>query len=202
MIIYRDMDCGPPRLPPWLEGASNVVRRGDSSGDLVAIGSPLFLTPPTDQGAWKTLPGGWQTALAGDFLPDLLLREVSPVAGLLPIVANSGGQSWHAPCILDRDGRVSFPQPLSRIDGLWQRAPTPDQQRLIKLANECRAQIVSGLFLKIDPGIAAEWAAEALSSIYHLSVEVIGVLALLDDQLIVNVCMAVAGYHPALSGKD
>ena len=201
MIIYRDTSCGPPRTPSWLEGARNLCRRGDATGDLVAIGDPMFLTPPTAREAWKTLPGGWEAAMAGDFIPNPHLREQSPVACILP-VSGKLSQTWHAPCILDYAGRVSFPVALERIDGLWRRSPTAQQSRLITLAHECRAQVESKALLKIEVGIAAEWAAEALAAIYHLSVDVIGVLGLLDDTLIIQVCLAVAGYHPALSGKD
>lgn len=206
-LVYRDTQTPRTailRTPEWIAGGLNVQRAESDEGDYVGHWDPMLFNPAQNMASakWAKLPDGWSVALAGDLLPDLLLRQDHDVPMVLP-VEDGKGRIWRAPAVLAPDADPARPSELGAVAlvlpwgqdgaGAWCRMPDERQAPLITTAQAIRAEAIAGKLTAVPMDILAGWASALLSSVYLLSPAAIGALRLLDDKLAFGLCLASAG---------
>jgi hypothetical protein len=193
MIVYRDSrKLSGPTCPEWLSewkpgsaGVHSLCHRDTADGHLVGVGDPLLFSPPR---RWFDVDQDWQAGSIGKDLNhgvlarDLLWCESRACADLADRV-------WMAPVILTAGGDRAF---RVAYGSNWLPSLTPEQTRAEKVAVAAREALLSG---GADMAIACQWAAELLCVTYHLHVQVIAGLALLDDRLVPEVLATAAGIN-------
>lgn len=209
-LVYRDTQAPRTailRTPEWIVGGLNVQRAESDEGDYVGHWDPMLFNPAQNMAGakWAKLPGGWSVALAGDLLPDLLLRQDQDAPMVLP-VEDGKGRVWRAPAILAPDADPAKPSELGSVAlvlpwgqdeaGAWCRMPDERQAPLITTARAIRVEAIAGRLTAVPMDVLAGWASTLMSSVYLLSPDVIGQLRLLDDKLAFRLCLASAGLLP------
>ena len=188
MIIYRDTSPEHvPRTPTWLVGVGDLCRRDN----LLMVGDPILLADPGPKAKWHDLEDYWQVTIRGEPEQHLLLRRQVCVSGAIQ-VQDAQARAWQAPLVLDGQGAPRMAMAMSKITGTWKRTPSEEQARLIDIATSIRSEILSQRFTQLDIGIIADWTADLLCAIYHLTPVVLGI-GLMDDVLLARVCAVASG---------
>jgi len=187
VIVYADHRADKRTgAPPWLAGAQSLQER---SGDPVrwhGVGVEAWLVGPQPDAVWHDLADGWQCCLIGPFNPAPLVRQQRWCDTEQAI--DLAGRRWQAPVILADNG-----EPIYRVNygRDFMPAPTSQQQDAERIARAARQELLSQGF--IAGAHSRQWTARLLTITYHLDVEVIAVLGLLDDALILTTLEAATG---------
>jgi hypothetical protein len=191
MLVYRDTKATTRKTPPpWLDGAADLLEVADRQGKYRwwGIGNAHLIGERDD---WRTLDDGWEVAAAGKPDPRQFRRVMRWCRTVQ--VKDTRGMEWTAPVITDSRGNrlilVSYgPDYLPALNPAQQRA-----WEIVQAAREHFAAVQSVDEAEMDMPLCAHWAAELLALTHHISMEVIGVLRLLDDALILEVLSAAVG---------
>ena len=198
MIVYRDKrKLEGPSCPEWIAEWQPVAghalcHRDTEAGHIVGVGDPLLFRPAA---RWFEVDQDWEAALVGkEPNPGVLARsviwcDVRPVQDLAERV-------WMAPVILTEKGERAF---RVSYGSNWLPSLTPAQERAEKIAKAARDALAGG---GANMAVACQWAAELLCVTYHLHVNVISNLALLDDRLVPEVLGVAAGLPLEVSRGD
>jgi hypothetical protein len=103
------------------------------------------------------------------------------------------------PAVLDPHGNVALSVSISNVDGVWKRAPSPEQAAIIEAAKSARLEIESGKLSAVPIDAACSWCSMFLAYTYYINAETLGACALMDDKLIIATLLSAAGYPPPLS---
>ena len=198
MIVYRDRrKLEGPTCPEWIAEWQPVTghalcHRDTEAGHIVGVADPLLFKPAA---RWFEVDQDWEAALVGkEPNPGVLARsviwcDVRPVQDLAERV-------WMAPVILTEKGERAF---RVSYGSNWLPSLTPAQERAEKIAKAARDALAGG---GANMAVACQWAAELLCVTYHLHVNVISNLALLDDRLVPEVLGVAAGLPLEVSRGD
>jgi hypothetical protein len=169
-----------PTAPAWLAGAEGLAQRRCRDGVLWAIGDPITLG---DDGPWIDIGDG--ISVAG---PVESHAEYERNAAWLRTVTVSDlrGRAWEVPVILDERGERAF---CVSYGADFLPAPTPEQYRMLDIAKAARDALIaaSSGTQDIPMQMACRWAAELLCASYHLTPETVAALAILDDELVLQI---------------
>lgn len=188
MIVYRHKpQVSGPVTPEWLDGwtpvaGHSVCHRDTGKGHIVGVAEPILFSPPL---RWFDVDQDWEGAFRGPLNHGVLARaqlwcDVRPALDLAE-------RCWMAPVILTEEGGRAF---RCSYGPSWLPELTPAQDRAEKIAKAARDALDGG---GVDMAVACQWAAELLCITYHLHVNVISNLALLDDRLVPEVLSAASG---------
>jgi hypothetical protein len=189
MLYFRHQDQSqtrPPELADWVslsedamlnEAVINGVR-------ICAITSPFMFDPPAD--GWVPLTDGWQVCSAGPFN----LNHHARSACKYPVkVKEVAGKKWMLPVIVTENGERSFPVTYGGAG--FQPMLTADQMEDLQLSAEIRTCEANDAWP--DMSIRAQWAARLLCRPYSLSLITIGMLGILNDDIIKETLLVAGG---------
>ena len=177
-------------LPPrWLRGCGNCSTRQMREGRTFGAGEGHYLTAPPESAS--ELEGGWRCWTNQDGpQPEFLVRRTQWLY-CQPAI-DMADHEWQAPIVLDHNGRRAF---KVAYDQDWKPFLTDQQKNLINWAEEATIYLSrmqeSGRIEDPAPGCA--WAAKFLEMGNHITSEIIGKRALMDDQLMLTTLRIATG---------
>lgn len=190
MLYYRNADPTkqrPPELADWVslsEDASlhDAVIAGQR---ICAITPPFMFCPPED--GWIPLADtGWHVADVGEFHLLHHARSACPYPVKVHTIA---GQNWLMPIVVTPTGERSFPVKYGGLG--FQPMLTDAQTEDLRLAAEIRTCEANDSWPEMP--VRAQWAARLLSRPYSLSTFTIGMLGLLNDEIIMKTLIVAGG---------
>lgn len=183
-----------------LEGpAINHQSTGDH--EVCGVCDPLLWRTPDDSAEWRDLADGWQACETDPPLSPANLARNLRWCRVVP-VDDGRGRAWLAPVILTTAGARAYTVAYGGPDFLPQ--PTPAQAAAEAIAREARDVVLRSTADRAEDGVptavACRWVASLLGLTHHLSVETIGALGMVDDDLVRAVLHAAAGLDRRLAG--
>jgi hypothetical protein len=178
MIRFRDT-LNRSSAPPWLIGAHNLHRKPSRDGELWACGDAFYLT---DAGPWRELGDGYEVAGPIDAFQDY--RRADSWFSVCQAY-DMHGNAWDIPKILDAAGNRVFRVSYGRD---FMPELSAEQYRILEVAKAAKDAIAASTDGVQDVGVqaACRWAAELLTVSYHLPIEAIAELCIMDDDLAVG----------------
>jgi hypothetical protein len=189
MLYFRHQDTSktrPPELADWVSLSEDAMLHDCVSNGyrICAITPPFMFDPPAD--GWVPLVDGWQVCSVGPF--DLTHHARS--ACKYPVkVKEVSGKQWMLPAIVTANGERSFPVTYGGAGFLPML--TADQMEDLQLAAEIRTCEANDTWP--DMSVRAQWAARLLCRPYSLSLITIGMLGLLNDDIIKETLLVAGG---------
>ena len=194
MIIYRHplASTGTLSAPPWLDGAPSIVHSETQTHRLAGIG-PDHQMGDRDTG-WQAVGEHWEAQRVLPDLPIQLYRKLSWAK--TRVVADAEGRNWQVPIVLTPQGSSAI---IAVYGDDWLPAYTPQQQRLLLIADSAKAALESR---ELPAAAGCQWAAEALEAANYITVKVIQKCGMMDAHLAQNVLLALTGILDAAELMD
>lgn len=189
MIYYRTSDLTlirPPELADWVSLSEDAaLHDAVVNGQRVCAITPSFMFDPPEAG-WVPLCDGWQVCMAGEFSLSAHARS----ACKYPVkVKDVAGKPWMLPVIVTPTGERSFP--VTYGGNGFRPMLTDEQTADLRLAAEIRTCDASDTWPEMP--VCAQWAATLLCRPYSLSVHTVGMLGLLNDDIIMAILRVAGG---------
>jgi hypothetical protein len=166
-----------PTPPAWLVGAQSLCQGMGQHGTSWHCGEAATLS---QDAPWCDLGDGY--GISGQFETDdidALARMHIPYQ--TSTEADLRGNEWQCPVIIDEDGQRAF---AVAYGDDWLPALTPEQERVLAMAQEARGILLDKREADKRAGLA--WAAEFLCLVYHLTPRIIAKTRILDDALMLG----------------
>jgi len=184
MIIYRDRKADERQVPPWLDGASDVIIREDIKDIRIkyyGIG-PAHLIGELNK--WTDLGGGYDAAIAEPLSPYLNAKKITWAQ--MVEAEDKERRGWYVPRVI-RDGVDLI---IPTYDENYLPKFTEEQSALLEIAKAARSAIETG---GVDISIAARWAVRFICAANYIPEQALLKLGLVDSVLVVNVLEEITG---------